>query len=204
MRKVKEVWQPDGSAEADVAFGSMWTILPRLREGFAGGEVGLPDPGFFPEDLFRLRKVLEGKPGLLLLAGQDESSLMQTLRFLAELLPDPRYHLAGSLGSNEAVRDALSAVRSGRWTLGLLAGPDEFAALAELGQRASRLSDRRRAVVIERQVARICHACAHPVRYRAEELAQLGLVDGKDRVGMIGAGCERCGGSGRMGLTRLF
>lgn len=163
--------------------------------------------------------------GLMIVAGPDGSGKASTLRALlreaddgtrnvlaardagelrAALRQDPDVVMIASIADRETAALALQAAGQGHLILGGVDAPNAVAAIQQLRDwrvEPFQLASTLRAVIAQRLVKRLCHACREPVQAHGSVSALLGFDSGA--VVYAPVGCERCD-AGYAGRTAVF
>jgi general secretion pathway protein E len=163
--------------------------------------------------------------GLMIVAGPDGSGKATTLRALlreaddgtrnvliardaeelrAALRQDPDVVMIESIADRQVAALAVQAAGQGHLILAGVDAPNAVAAIQQLRDwrvEPFQLASTLRAVVAQRLVKRLCHACREPVQAQGSVSALLGFDSGA--VVYAPVGCERCDG-GYAGRTAVF
>lgn len=166
-----------------------------------------------------------GQSGLMIVAGPDGSGKASSLRALlrqaddgarnvlaardaselrAALRQDPDVVMIESIADRETATLAVQAAGQGHLILAGVDAPNAVAAIQQLRDwrvEPFALASTLRAVVAQRLVKRLCHACREPVQAQGSVSALLGFDSGA--VVYAPTGCDKCDG-GYAGRTAVF
>ncbi len=121
------------------------------------------------------------------------------------LRQDPEVIMIGEIRDSETADIAVQAGLTGHMVLSTVharSAAGVLLRLIDLGVEPYLLASSLSAVLSQRLVRRICPNCAKPCAPTAEERERFGL--GSDDRFAMGAGCEKCGGTGYVGRTGIF
>jgi len=130
----------------------------------------------------------------------------------AILRHDPDVIMVGEMRDKETVDIAIQAALTGHLVLSTLHtndAPSGVTRLRDMGAEPYLLAATVQGILAQRLVRRVCDGCARPYRPDAGERAwatQL-AVPVRDDAFQVGAGCDRCGGTGfhgRIGIYELM
>jgi len=150
-----------------------------------------------------LDRALSAPAGIILFTGPDGEGREYALQTALDQRPEA--HLVGEIVNAADAQATVEAGMSGRLVIAGIDAADAVNALARfraLGMEPLMLAASLRAVLAQRQLARLCGHCRHPVQASASLCARLGFDAGA--VLWEAAGCGRCAGGGRAAPIGLF